>query len=655
MVNTDTSTNTILKKSTEARRFRKVMILGEWEPELYNPNISLEEACERYAHTARTAGATALQINFLATPYHPLLYTHSDEYYLYFDNYAASLDMFAESEFSAGLFPKFFLEENLRRLSHLSAAAARHGLTGVLYLGEPRHVPEELFKRFPQWRGPRVDNPASSKTPLYALDTDLMDVREHYSQLLRQVLKQAPNVEDIILFLHDSGVGFSHSLALYAGPNGPFGTSRFFGRSSDVGGRIAGFCSSLRRAALDVVPQLDVTLTSQLPEEERNAVVAVAEPNVHVSIWGRESRTGGLEDQWAYYQLGARRLAEEGFEKAREERIADFSERVRVVKESGRKPRFVLPAPNEQYFQNHYVPNPWEQLEILTLAENWGADQVLGKGLATDDSHVPYNINQESFSLFVQTPGLTPEDAVASVVEKWVQPSARPLLLNAFRAMEEAVRRRPAFNVYAQRDVNFMPGPLVPDPSAITKKEKAHYWNVALDTITKIKGNPFLHIPNLNAEQLGFILGQLQNSTFSAIERALRFLSEILRDPTTDSATRDCVTCQIRHIRAYRCLQMSLKHWAQMTGHWRGLSLPEIPAASDIVQQEIENTLDWMDVLGTAPGEVLRLGPPGVLYGQTWRIVEDLQTRIQLMTKYQNDKPRNFGEPRRAIIPSAEN
>jgi hypothetical protein len=270
MVNTDTSTNTILKKSTEARRFRKVMILGEWEPELYNPNISLKEACERYAHTARAAGATALQINFLATPYHPLLYTHSDEYYLYFDNYAASLDMFAESEFSAGLFPKFFLEENLRRLSHLSAAAARHGLTGVLYLGEPRHVPEELFKRFPQWRGPRVDNPASSKTPLYALDTDLMDVREHYSQLLRQVLKQAPNVEDIILFLHDSGVGFSHSLALYAGPNGPFGTSRFFGRSSDVGGRIAGFCSSLRRAALDVVPQLDVTLTSQLPEEERS-------------------------------------------------------------------------------------------------------------------------------------------------------------------------------------------------------------------------------------------------------------------------------------------------------------------------------------------------------------------------------------------------
>ena len=114
---------------------------------------------------------------------------------------------------------------------------------------------------------------------MYALDTDLPDVREHYGQLLRQVLKHAPNVEDIILFVHDSGVGFSHSLALYAGPNGPFGSSRFFGRPSDMGGRIAGFCSSLRRAALDVVPQLDVTLTSQLTEEERNAVVAVAEKN----------------------------------------------------------------------------------------------------------------------------------------------------------------------------------------------------------------------------------------------------------------------------------------------------------------------------------------------------------------------------------------
>jgi phosphonate transport system permease protein len=52
-------------------------------------------------------------------------------------------------------------------------------------MGEPRFVHPELFLRQPNWRGPRVDNPAVSMNPLYALDTDRDDVMDHYRQMLR--------------------------------------------------------------------------------------------------------------------------------------------------------------------------------------------------------------------------------------------------------------------------------------------------------------------------------------------------------------------------------------------------------------------------------------------------------------------------------------
>lgn len=625
---------------TKINRFQKVFVLGEDEPDFHNPDLSLNEACDRAAARMKAAGATALQLNFITTPYHPSLFSHPDEVYLFFGNYAASLDMFAESEYSRGLYPRFYLEENLHRLECLSKAAARHGLSGVLYIGEPRFAHPGLFDRFPRWRGPRVDNPNCSKTPLYALDTDLPEVRDHYAQMLRQVLAVAPNTEDAVIFCHDSGAGFSHSWALYAGPNGPYRDSRFFGHESNVGKRVVEFCAALRTEALSSVPGFDVTLTSQFSQPERVEIQNQAGEGVHIAVWGKESRTGGMEDQWAWYQCGPARLKEIGFEEARIERIAEFEDRVSVTVKAGRQPRVVMPAPNEHYFSLTYVPNPWEQLENMERCVNWGVDQMIFKGLTTSDEDVPYNINQASCARFLADSRLSAGDAVQDAVTSWVPQAAVDPLLRGFRFMETAVRFRPNYNVCADRDVTFLPGPLTPDPSRLTRQERAHYWLPVHDTLEVLRGS-FFYIPNLGKEHLDYIFSQFESSTFPAIENALACFEEAEK-----AGGGACATQQIKHASLYRCLQRGLLHYAQMAVHWREVGGVPAPSPGAIVDAEIENTRDWLLWLGDRPRDCVRLGAQaGVVYGPSRHLTANLGKRIDLMQKHRDDPVRAFNKP----------
>ena len=619
--------------------YSKVFVLGEWEPELHDRSISLDEAARRYARAAKEVGCTSLQINFLDTPYHPLAYSHPEEYYLYFDNYGASLDMFAESSYSRGMYPRFFLEKNLERLRILDRAAGEEGLTSVLYVAEPRHVPEALFRKHPGWRGPRVDNPSCSMTPLYALDTDLLEVRDHYSQMLQSILGAAENLQDIIVFVHDSGAGFSHSEALYAGANGPFYNSRFFGRGTDIGGRIAGFCDALVATAKWAGRDIDVALTSQLTPGERAAVLDKAGPRTHVALWGEQSRTGGMEDQWALGQVGPEALERGGYDGARDRRRLDFEARAAEILASGRKPRMVMPGPNEHYLQNCYVPNPWEQLEILQFARSLEADQILFKGLVTQPDTVRFNINQASLKRYLEQ-GESPEESVSSVVRDWIAEPLRDRMEAGLRAMERAVRERPGFHVYAQRDNTFLPGPLVPNPIALTEEDRAYYWHPVLTDYMRLKGGyPFM--PNPGCEVLRYALRTTQERILPLIDDAMEAFAEVAA-AAPDEITRACAEEHRAHAVVYACLHRSLLTCIQMLVHWRGHGEIEVPTVPAIVDAEIENTRAWIACLGEEPGRFLRLGPVGVLHGPDVRFASQLHRRIEVMQKHREDATGDF-------------
>ncbi|NMA46842.1 MAG: hypothetical protein GX945_09805 [Lentisphaerae bacterium] len=77
--------------------------------------------------------------------------------------------------------------ENLRKLV---ARMRKHGLKLILYLNEPRAMPEPFFQYHPDWRGCKD----SSDTGLHALCTSLPEVREKLSQGVEKLFRLVPDL-----------------------------------------------------------------------------------------------------------------------------------------------------------------------------------------------------------------------------------------------------------------------------------------------------------------------------------------------------------------------------------------------------------------------------------------------------------------------------
>lgn len=613
-------------------RFDHVHFAGEWEPALHDNSKSLWEMCDDYARCARSAGATALQVNFLAEPYGPIHLLNPAEIYHYFTNYGANLDCFVESVYSRGIWPRFLLETNLNRLRLLAEAADRHGLTALLYLCEPRLQREEMFDRYPHWRGPRVDNPAISTTPHYALNTACDEVREHYGQLLQAVLRAAPNIAEIVLFSQDSGSGFSHVDHLYAGSNGGY-----IGKAVRPVERVLQFCRSLVDAGRKQRGDFHVTLTTSFSDREYGEMFRMAGGGVSVAVRGAMSWTGGLEDQWAWNDCGGgANLEATGFEKSRERRIGEFRDRCALAGQTDPAVAALSPAPNEHYIHLKYVPNPWEQLEILQRYEGWGVKKIFGRGFVADLEELNGHVNQLAFAKFVATPGLSPEDAVRQVVEERV-PGHVDGVLEALRQAATAVRQRANFCLFFERQPPLFPGALVPDPCALSWEEIQDHWHPVLDTMRRIRGMDWW-MPNLAPADFAAADRLAREVVVPGLARAAEGFSQCLGDTTLSPMERGFIEQQLQAVRLMGCLQRS--HWnaGRMAMHWRGRPVENLAAPEAIVADEIANTHDWIGWLGGDAQKWIRLSPyKGALYMCPANIVELLGNRVSIMERHAGD------------------
>lgn len=179
-----------------------------------------ETNVDAFMEGMRNAGVTHVQVNHLPDLMHPEQLAQPDNVYLWFANFGPPLDLFVTSRLNHGLWPEMYLERNRRTLLRFATAARRHGIQPLLYLCEPRFVPERFFQKHPTLRGPRVDNPVCSKTPLFALCTDLPEVRAHYREMMEKIMELVPDLRMVSLFTSDSGSGFDYNPDQYAGPNG---------------------------------------------------------------------------------------------------------------------------------------------------------------------------------------------------------------------------------------------------------------------------------------------------------------------------------------------------------------------------------------------------------------------------------------------------
>lgn len=78
---------------------------------------------------------------------------------------------------------------NLNYLKSNAKLALKYGLTPGLLCFEPRSVPEKFFENYPMLRGARVDHPFRSFKPRYNMTITHPKVREHYTEMIKKLLK----------------------------------------------------------------------------------------------------------------------------------------------------------------------------------------------------------------------------------------------------------------------------------------------------------------------------------------------------------------------------------------------------------------------------------------------------------------------------------
>jgi hypothetical protein len=608
--------------------FARVQIVPINEPP-QSMGATYRDWAVQYCAAARRAGVTELQVNFLALPLHPILCEDPTKVYHWFSHYAPSLDQFAVSRLFRGVYPLPIVAANFERMRVLAEEALRCGLRPFLYCAEPRFVPERFFRQRPDLRGPRVDNPVMSGTPCFALCTDKAEVREHYREMLTHILTAIPQITTLSLFTTDSGSGFCYNSDLYAGANGPGHCRRI-----PLIERIATFARELIAAGRAINPEFQVHINSNLPPAVRAELARCRVDGLCLPVYGWYSWTGGLEDQWAYYQYRSQ-IARVGYEQARAERIADLQARVEAVAVHEQAPWAICSLPTEQYFLPlHYVPQPFEILRLLRTYRSLGVRNLSLRGLMTLPNQVRYDVNAATLPAFQDNPEADDETLVATLVRSWGLERIAAPLHEAWQAVDLAMQRRPNWNHGFGRDEHYMVGPLVPDPARLTVDERAYFDHVCFDEIYAIKG-PLYYLPNLGSlREYEYVLNQYEAETFPRLRQACAVLHTAITQ--ADGEERACLQEQLRYIQIIESHFHSQRNWIRMTYLMRGGHLPE--EARDIVQDEITNTQALVDLLAGEPGRYLMLASAkGRMYELDPDVLVQWEARLLVMKRHLDD------------------
>ena len=609
------------------KAFERVQIVPINAPALAGPDE--RQWAVNFCQAALRAGISEIQVNFPYLPLHPELVANPKKVYHWFSNYAASLDQFAISGLFRGVYPRALVDLNFRRMKTMATEAVKAGLKPLLYCAEPRFVPNRFFDKRADLRGSRVDNPAHGATPYFALCVDRKEVREHYQEMLDEIMREIPQITTLSLFTTDSGSGFCHCEG-YNGPNGPKHCKRI--HPAD---RIATFCSDLIDTGRKHNSEFEVHINSHLEPELRKEISQRKVNGLCISVYGLYSWVGDLEDHWAYHQYRSQ-IEQVGYDAARQERLDWFRRRVEDVSVNESKPWAMLLGP--YLCPLRYVPRPYETLRILRQYIEMGIRNLSLRGLLNIADQVEYDVNMELVSAFQAQPDANDAEILSAVLSKWDAENLSEPLCSAWRLADEAVQQRPLWSHCFGGDEFLVVGPLVPDFNQLTKDEFAYFDRIsAHDELREVKGQ-FYFIPRLGEhKEYEYVLRKYKTHTLALLSEAAEILKSAISsaDPAKQTEQR-ILGEQLRYIELNHSHQTSQYHWVQMGLLMHGGSLDE--TAEQIVSNEIENTKRFVELLDNQAAKYLDIAAiKGCMYLLDPDVIDQFSERIAVMEAHRND------------------
>lgn len=541
---------------------------------------------ERHAEILHRCGVTHIGVNdaLISIP----LIMDPENSYLRFTTYAHPMDRFVTSTYNVGIYHESALEENRKLLCWQAKLAKQFGFRCAVWVIEMTFQPESFFRRYPALRGPRVDNPSCSHTPLFALCPEVPEVQDHYRQLTTNFLALAPEIDEFHIFANDSGGGFCYSDHLYAGPNGPSHC-----RKIPTGKQAQTFCRTILDAGRAINPDFRVVMTSSLSQTEIEDLIEGAPEGVTALVYGAFAWMGGLEDRWANMAIGPDIHKPEVRAQARAWQDADMRARIDAVTAQGLT-AYAWYAPG-YYSGPSDAPCPYQTHEIMMKYLRWGVRNISGGSVGSK-----YHANT---GIFVQAlhDGIddTPT-AVRKLAVAWVGEALADQLCAVWRLSETADREWPmpaGFGHSFTGDPLFINHPLVPDPEALGAHDLDYYLTPIMrdEQTMKMAQGGIYRLLHFTDEIKRYIVQQMETVVLPADDRALALLAEMLADQSLSPAIRECLETQRQEIGIHRCHMARVRNWHQASFYLSAGSVPYdgIPALTEIVQAEIDNSQQW--------------------------------------------------------------
>jgi hypothetical protein len=498
-------------------------------------------------------------------------------------------------------------------------------LTPGLNISSPRSVPDAVLEKYPYLRGARVDHPFRSYKPRYTLTLSHPLVRWHYAELVRNLMREIPELGYLYIWTNDSGSGFEYTASLYAGRNGGAYLVREWKSHEDVaraaGENVLRYFRTLRDAARETNP--DFRILSNLfsfANEEKYILEGITE---------------GL-DLW----VSPREL--------------DDSERGRTLG--------ALPAKGSEVFTttrltNNYllgIPFPWlaaERTAGLTEAGFRKATVIVDP-----PSLAPRDVNREVLRALNFESGTDIDALVAKTAAAWGGKDLADALVRAWRLVDAAVREFPDIPLYGDNNWGFpwyrlFVRPYVPDIGRIPEADRAYYekWmTVTFNNPNLVDLATDILWTLMTREDADRMVAQADRTVWTNLDEAIAVLDGAAAGGEGSAASGDVWVDQRDRVRALRCYFRTLRNTAAWVYGVHGYLESQDPREKErrlgqvraMIDDEIRNAREFVELLETSDVSFMPVAPAGEsfnMYGEN--LAGLIRTRVALMERHRNDLP----------------
>ncbi|MFC1726763.1 hypothetical protein ACFL4T_14160, partial [candidate division KSB1 bacterium] len=446
-----------------------------------NRKLNIEQYFQNLAET----GITHVEVNGLAFP-EPLEAGVQGEVYPRFYTYCPALDQFTTSFLNEGIYPEDYVKSNMDNLKRLAGLALKYGITPGLLCFEPRSVPDELLTKYPMLRGARVDHPLRSLKPRYNLSLCHPVVKKHYSEMLKNIMKEVPEIEYISIWTNDSGAGFELTKSLYVGPN----TGGYLIRewksdreNSEAAARnVVDFFNLLKDAGREINPDFRVITRREALYAEEDLIIKKLGGGIDFEVSSHLSKGYGsayshpLYEDVEHVQMT---LFQNKLKPGEKTEINKFQKK-------GINSHFIhTPGTMNNFEPLIGIPFPWLVYDKLRSMHELKIDYTIFYGGGAPSSLAPYNINQEIVKEFIYNEETDIDKIVEKMAKKWAGEKYSGDLRKFWTYVEEGIRNYLPVFLYSLWGITWYRlwiRPLIPDIEKISENDSKYYEEHMLTT-----------------------------------------------------------------------------------------------------------------------------------------------------------------------------